>query len=314
MTLLCSCRPAALVGEGQEESQGTGEAALLWSIATKGGKRLLLAGSLHLLGAEDHPLPQLLFDGLDASDTLITETGALEESRAEIELFVRDRGTLPDGERLSDYCAGGGVCEQLVAYFAATPDALARLQSFRPWLASLQIATAAYRVVGMESRFGVDAVMLERATRRGMRIGRLESPAMQLCALADLSREQEVEILGEVLEELMDGTALAEYGSLKEAWRKGDLQALAQHVERIMAGAGEGKQSLEARMLSARNHMFAERIGDLAELPPEQAQDLFILVGAGHLVGAEGILARLGERLGVVPVRVLPGDGLLETP
>ena len=300
---LVACDPAARIVEDDRGRPGSSDPAMIWSIPTASGCRLLLAGSLHLLGPEDHPLPQVLLQSLDSCATLFTETGALSESQSQIERFVRSRGILPTGESLQDQELGAEVARQLEAYLELRPGVADRLRSLRPWMASLQIAMESYRRAGMQRVLGVDAVLLERATRRGMCIAALESPTRQLSGLADLSRQEQVQLLGGVLGEVLDGTALEDYLNMRQLWRRGDLSGFSQHVEAQLV---EGHGSIEARMLDERNAHFAERIAELAGLPPGEAEDCLVLVGAGHLVGARGLLARLARRLDSPPVRIMP--------
>ncbi len=279
---------------------------MVWSVPTASGCKLLLVGSLHLLGKQDHPLPQVLFDGLDACDVVITETGSPAESRLEIEQFVRDNGMLPPGEELLTQELGTRLGQKLSAYLDANPTAGARLQSLRPWAATLQIAAGSYRGEGIDSSHGVDAMLLQRAAERGMRIASLESPTMQLSAWAGLAWEEQVRLLGEVLDEVQDGTGLEEYARLRELWRAGDLAGLARHMQQALSGENT---VIEARLLGARNRRFAERIAELAEMPADRAEDCLVLVGAAHLVGSAGLLELLGERLGVALVRIMPAAG-----
>lgn len=297
-----SCQPSV----AGKEQKGTNDPAVVWSISTKSGKKLILAGSLHLLGPEDHPLPQVLMDSLNRCRVLITETGRAEEARDELKAFVVSRGELSAGERLSE-AVTDEVREGLARHYEVVPEARDQLEPLRPWLAALRIGAWRYGTMGVQRSLGVDATLLKLAEKRGMQIGSMESPVDQLGVLADLPWEGEEKLLKEVLEKASEQAFVASFGKLKEAWRSGDLVRLDRHLKETQQGSDRG---LEGMLLGERNRRFAEHIRELGEASSEDVEDTMVLVGAGHLVGAAGIVATLRDEMGMELVRVSPGDAV----
>ena len=275
----CSCRPT-----GTALSTDPG---VVWSIETKKGHQIFLAGSLHLLRKKDHPLPRTLFDALDRSQRLITESGGGEDSAAEVKQIVEKFGKLPQGSHLSDTVSEEAKLA-LNAHYQENPGTKKAMEDSRAWLASIQVAMTSYRASGTKKAHGVEATLLAIANRDRLSVGQLETPSEQLGALASLSPETQEALLVQALEESDDMDA--RYQPVKEAWRKGDLKTIREHFEREL---DPRFAPLQKAVLHDRNIRFASSIVQMVE---DTEENILVLVGVGHLVGDWGIPALLRKQ------------------
>jgi uncharacterized protein YbaP (TraB family) len=89
----------------------------------------------------------------------------------------------------------------------------------------------------------------------------------------------EVDAVGEVTDAIV------------EAWLRGDSERLA---ELALLGSGEGEEAeaFHRAMYLERNRKMAGRIAELID----RGGEWFVVIGAAHMVGDEGIPALLAER------------------
>ena len=162
-------------------------------------------------------------------------------------------------------------------------------------LPTLELAKVGYAPEG-----GVDKHFLDRA--RGKKaIVELESAEDQLRMLAGLDEALQKRMLQDYLEEQRHTGEMVEV--FAQAWRAGDADAMAAH---LLADADRPEyKDLYEHIFFARNRRMLERMQALLVQP---GRTHFVVVGAGHLVGKDGLIdlfMRAGYR-----VRQLPQDGI----
>jgi len=101
-----------------------------------------------------------------------------------------------------------------------------------------------------------------------------------------MTNEEQERLLAETLKEL--DTQQADVTRLANAWKNGDAAT----VERIVLQDLKSEPRLYQRMLVDRNRDWLPKIEALVA----KGSRPFIVVGAAHLVGADGLLAMLRGR------------------
>lgn len=256
-----------------------GEHPSLWQVSTEHGT-MFLFGSVHFGHPDLYPFPAAIEDAFAASETLVVEVDgkALAEQRS----ALAEMGKLPAGRRLSDE-----IPSELHARLAEVlEEMLIPVESFSqvaPWSLSLVLTEIAFNTLGYTAASGVDNYFMDRADQR--EIVALETPDEQIALLRELDG-------GASLSGAIDFLDSAEANGprMMKAWRCGDDAALGQAVLGPAPGpAAPG--SFRERMFSARNRIMAERLEPLLA-----RGDVFVVVGAGHLLGEDGIPALLEAR------------------
>jgi hypothetical protein len=192
-------------------------------------------------------------------------------------------GFLPPGQALRD-----GLPAPLSARLEALAPTLGldldELDRLRPWLAAQQVTLAQAMRAGALPELGVEQVLSREASGRRLVLRFLESPEQQIRVLADLAPTDQLTFLEAAVAEAERGDAA--FDALTQEWVRGDIAALEQRVAVLQAAAGP---AVYERLITQRNAAFAAVV--LEEL--DGAGVVFVAVGAAHLVGPDGVVARL---------------------
>jgi uncharacterized protein len=260
---------------GAADASAGHSAGFLWEISSPGGKGYLL-GSLHLAGPEIYPLSGRILDAYGRCAVLAVEadvTGA----GAEVQELLSASAHYPPGESLSSH-----ISPRTLERLRESGVDVASVEHMRPWYLGMTLQLKLFEELGFGQRYGIDVHFLERARREGRRIVELEGLGRQMEMLVALDQENEDLFLDYALED-MERTR-TEASGLIQAWLRGDER----HVERLLARtfqADPGFGRLRERLILERNREMAIRIKDLVA----EANGVFVIVGAGHLVGEDAL-------------------------
>lgn len=264
----------------------------LWSVESADGTgTVLLLGSVHLLRAEDQPLPATVFAAYERAERLV-----MELDPAELEPGASQAAL----QRVGIMSPGGSTAEVLTAEEWRRAEILATeagidLQAvamLEPWFAALALYAGGLAASGYDPALGVDQQVANWATRDARPVRGLETLDEQLLLFKRLEVGTQREMLLKTLEELVaieDDTA-----RLIAQWRNGDLAALAGRLETDF----RDYEDLRASILTRRNHAWLPAIKALLDAGGTS----LVVVGALHLVGPEG----LPELLEAMGLRVTP--------
>lgn len=254
----------------------------LWQV--QGEKPLYLLGSIHLAEPGLYPLDPALQRAFEASDVLVVEadvTGPAEERAAR--LFM-ERGMLPAGESLEQRLPA-----KMLERLKSRGVDLGTLGFMRPWALALVLQSNELARLGYDPDLGVDVHFLRLAHTRGMKVEELEGLEAQYDLFADMDAPEEEAFLAQTLDEL---DAVGSLGKeILAAWRMGDARALEQV---IFSGLGDDPlaKRIHERIFFERNRTMAAKI----ERYLRNGRAAFVIVGAGHVVGEQGLVALLKQK------------------
>lgn len=255
------------------------DAPFLWELQGPAAKHYL-AGSVHLLPPSAYPLPVALERAYAVSRELILETdpGALASPPLQREML--DRGSSPKGLRAE---VGDAMYAEVRKQAARLSVPESVCDAFKPWFCALSLGVLSFRQAGFDPALGVDQHFYRRAIEDGRELRWLESPLDQLDLFSTMSEATAGHFLASTLEQLDD----PRYGieNLVRQWRENDTAGVAVIVEEMRVASPE----VYRRLLAERN---AAWMPQLLERFRGQTPVL-VLVGATHLIGPEGLIARL---------------------
>ena len=238
-----------------------------------------LAGSVHLLKADDSALPAAFNRAYSSSKGLVMELDLTQLDPMDTAAWLMEHGTLPAGTTLRKKI--GDTRYQRVAAEAQRLGMPAELlDQFQPWVIGMQLLEVQYQKLGFQADQGVEQQLDQRAQADGKPVSGLETLADQLGALGSLSDDDQQRFLDLIVAEMHDVAGDTE--AVISAWRAGDAPRLAGLL-------GEEYKSFPAlyRMLvSDRNKRWMPQLEKLLQ----SGQDYFVVVGALHLVGDGGLL------------------------
>ncbi len=274
---------AALGGLGVLALSGTALAAPpVWHLEEPGGGKITLFGSVHLLSdATQWRNPALTAD-LAGAGAVWFEIPIDATAQAEAGQLALQKGLLPEGQTLSTVLPPDLYVRTLaVAQREGLPEAA--LQRMRPWMAELTLSLLYFQKQGARADLGVEEQLSAAAPHDADR-GAFETVAGQIDLFADDPLPEQIASLSETLDEIGKDPDI--FGRLARAWVDGDVQRIEHEALEPMK---REDAALYDRLIVARNRRFAARIAQLAQ----QGRNVFVVVGVGHLVGADGVPALL---------------------
>lgn len=256
----------------------------VWQISD-GKNTVYLGGTFHMLKPSDYPLPQEFEQVYNKVNWLVFETDILALENPDFQTYFQQKMRLPTGKILADKLSPKAYAE-LIRYMAKNNLDIGQFQSFKPQMISLVINILELKKLGLTAQ-GVDDFFGKKAVNAGKIISQLESKEDQAGYLANMASGHESRF---ILQTLADVKELEqELDTLSQAWREGNAQALYQTGIATMI---EDYPQVYQTLMVERNRNWLPRIETLLQQPEEK----FILVGALHLVGPDGLLEQLKSK------------------
>lgn len=242
---------------------------------------MLLFGSVHVLPPNLRWRPAALDLALKEADDIWFELPVDEATSQEVAQLAARNGTLPPGQSLFGLLTPKDAARlaQIASDHGVKPQALDRL---KPWLAEVALASALYGKQGAASEHGVEAT-LAAAVPPTVRRRALESPAEQIALFSETPMADQIaSLLGSMAEIETDPDTFTD---LLNVWMAGDTKGLAHETMSLR----EASPELFKRLVTLRNAAWTRQLD--ARLKGHG--HTVVVVGAGHLVGDDGVPARL---------------------
>ena len=253
----------------------------VWKVSN-GEDAVYVGGTIHILPISEFPLPNQFTDVYEQADTLVFEVKMPDPTDIEGQKKMMAGLAYAEGKSLKDDVSEK-TYQALNAYlanFGANADQLAQ---FKPGMvASMLVAMEAQRshMAGQ----GVDAYFMQLAARDGKTSEYLESLDFQINMLANMGAGEEDRLISETLETLPELKEMLQ--STIKAWRHGDTEQIDELV--VDTFKRESPTSYDD-VFTKRNQNWLPQIEAMFG---DEDQE-FVLVGAGHLVGDDSVIALL---------------------
>ena len=228
----------------------------------------------------DFPLPAAYTQAFNASSRMAFEVDsrALKESTESL----LKAGRYPKGDSLKKH-VDPRTYAFLRRFFELLNVPEQTLIQYKPWFIALLLQSAATHNEAPEA--GVDEFFMRRAAKRSMPVVGLETVQEHARVYSGLN-DHDSEIL--LLVTFIPSHNSVGNDTIMKAWRRGDAEALAAIMQRDSADA----PAFNVRILDARNRAWIPKIEHFIA----SGQTYFVIVGAGHFGGPNGLLALLRAR------------------
>jgi uncharacterized protein YbaP (TraB family) len=260
----------------------------LWKVTGPKGV-VYLFGTIHAAKADFYPLPSIIEDSFEKADTLIEEidiSDPAEAARAQRDLL--EDGSYPNGETITNHLSEI-TRSHLTAYLKKGYLPEPAIAHMRPWLVSMLVEQVELHRMGFEPSYGLDQHFLEGAQQSHKQIGALEDAGSQLKLLSSLSEEFQDRLL---LNSLVDTEKSQDVlDVLTRAWQSGDEAQMQELITNSVRDYPQLKPLITS-LLDDRNTGMTAKIERFLQTP----KTYFVAVGAGHLVGEQGILSQLRRK------------------
>jgi uncharacterized protein YbaP (TraB family) len=244
-----------------------------------------LLGSVHVLKADNYPLPGVFESAFSNASVVVFETDIAAMLRPETQTQLMTQSELPNGQTLKDVLS--------TKTYAALTDYIKKaglqeetIVSMRPGMAATMLVLQELQEDGYDPDKGMDLYFYQRCAKDGKTVRGLEPLEFQIGLLCGLSREEGEGIVKSTLKDLAD--AKSQFDDLLKAWQTGDSAAL----EKLLNDAQKEDPAVMKRILTDRNLKWAPQIEALAK----GTNNAVVIVGAGHLVGKDGVVELLKQR------------------
>lgn len=268
-----------------------------WRIDGKQGDgkkaSVYLLGSMHFGHPSFFPLPKVIERAFDESTVLAVEVDVTRIDAARAEQALMQYGQLPRGQSLRSLLSAS-TYKQLTEACSRKKLPVSAFERFQPWFAALQLVLSEIRASPLDQSLGLDLHFLKRADHH--RIDELESFESQLKLSAEASFADQEALLSRTLDDLANSQDYLM--TLASAWQQGDLETLQSSLVEPFQ-ADPMTQSLYRTMFITRNAAMTKAV----ETYLKSGETVFVVVGAGHLIGSDGLIARL-KQLGYSVERV----------
>ncbi|HEX2818289.1 MAG TPA: TraB/GumN family protein [Phenylobacterium sp.] len=253
----------------------------VWVVKDKDSE-VVLFGSIHVLPPGLDWAPPVLDRALRTADDIWFELPIDPKSEAETAALATQLGVLPPDGSLFKLLGpqDGALMSKVAQALDVSPALLDRLQ---PWLAEIALAGGAYRKVGADANSGVENTIAAMATPKAKRKA-FETPAEQIALLSGGAMDEQIASLRETMHELDEQPD--EFTALVRAWVDGDVQALDREA---LAPIRNSSPALFKRLVLDRNARWTQVLD--ARLKGHGRT--VVVVGIGHLIGPDGVPARL---------------------
>lgn len=258
--------------------------APVWKIE-KDANPMYIGGTMHLLTASDYPLPSAFETAYQLSGRLVFETDLAKMKSPQFQQYMLAELSYSDGRNLQQVLRAD-TYRSIAEFFTARGVPMTSVENFKPGMVATMMAMVELQRLGLAG-VGVDSYFDQRADKEQKAKGKLETAEEQISFIANMGVGREDEMLTYNLADLENLPAL--WKSMNQAWRSGDMHAL----EEISASSlRDDFPDIYQTLLVDRNNAWIPQI----EAMSQTAEVEFVLVGALHLAGSDGVLAMLSRR------------------
>ena len=261
--------------------------ALIWQVSPPGqGTESVVMGTMHVSDPRVIALADRMEDVILDAQTLVVEVALTPEAQMVLAGAMIDMTGPPLDDRL-----GPADFERLAGIVEGYGLPRTMLQRMQPWAAAILISVPEVEYARMSSGAPVlDQQLEDLAETAGIGVVGLETVEEQLAALSGLDEELQIEQLRVAIGDHDRIDAIFE--QMLHYYLSGDLSGFHNWMLDQMAGADpELVAAFLDTLIDQRNVRMADRVR-----PFLNDGGAFVAIGALHLPGPNGVLARLADQ------------------
>lgn len=255
-------------------------------VARDADSTMYIFGTLHIRRAGEPWGGPRAQAGLAEAEDVWTELLINPESDAQTQVLALRYGMAEAGRPLSSYFSA----EENARIAAAAQRfglPIQMVEAMRPWMAGLTLSMMPMLQAGFDPNQGADRLIDAYADANGKNARAFETVEEQIQMLAGFSEAVQRQMVLEALEEADAGGPMME--SMATAWQTGDMRTLERLVVTDMR---DDYAEFYQVLLADRNDAWVE----VLDRELQGAGVDFVAVGAGHVIGSEGLVAQLRAR------------------
>lgn len=223
---------------------------------------------------------------LASAEEIWTEIEISPQADAQAQALATQLGQAPADKPLSSWLTAEEN-ERLNALTQRLGIPRAYLETMQPWMAGLTLSLLPIMQAGYDPMSGVDRAVDAYGDANGKTMRSFETIEQQLGFFSALNEETQREFLREAINEAEQGPAMI--GEMTSAWERGDLETL----ERVVV------DDTRREYPEVYESLFLRRNNAWMEVLTREMQGSgvdFVAVGAGHLLGEDGLVEQMRAR------------------
>lgn len=271
--------PAILLNTAvSQELQDQGEKHFLWKVSSAKNTVYLL-GSLHVLGKDSYPLGDAYETAFQDSEIVVFEVDPGELDKPETIQFILKKAALEKGSTLKEVISPEAY-EQTKKELKEMGADIGMFSLTKPWFVALTATILKLSKMGFDPEYGVDRYFYDKAIGSSKEVLGLETAQYQIELIASLGDESDDDVLLHTLKDL--DVIEVELPNLVDSWKRGDSEKFQDLIFRSYVDYPDVYQKL----FVVRNNNWVPHI----ESYLKEDKNYLVVVGAGHLVGSEGLV------------------------
>jgi len=255
----------------------------VWKIEGNGNE-FYVGGSIHILRDQDYPLPKAFDEAYNSADIITTELDMQEMNNPENGMKMQQALMYQDEKTLSTVLSET-VYHKLDSVAKTLGVNLKMMDKFKPSMAIIALTFQSLQKLGVTSE-GVDAHFTKQAQKDEKPMLFLETFDEQLAFIESMGKGNEDEFVLYSIEDMKNNEA--EFVHLIEDWKTGKQELMLKQLNDFQLNYPDIYKTL----LVERNNNWMSRLEDYLKTPEVE----FVIVGAMHLMGSEGVLNLLKEK------------------
>jgi hypothetical protein len=256
----------------------------LWKVS---GQRatVYLLGSVHFLKADNYPLAAPIESAFAKAAIVAFEMdpGQLQAPATLQKLMAK--AMLPPGETFQEQLSAK-TYSQFTNLAAEVGMPLFLMEGLKPAFGAFMLVELGLKKLGFDPDNGVEMHFYALARKQGKTVIPLESVDFQIDLLTSFSREETELLVKSTLEDIANLKKLL--GDMVTAWQTGDAAGL----DKLLNSMAVEAPGIFKRLLTDRTRQWAPKVEELSR----GEKNAIVIVGAGHLVGKDGLVELLRKK------------------
>jgi uncharacterized protein YbaP (TraB family) len=253
---------------------------------TDGVGTLYLFGTIHLGKPEFYPLNRLVTDAVRSSYALAVEADVTDT--VAITKQITDAAAYPGTDTLDRHISPV-LLQRLERLLEKYGFPLAPAKKMKPWMLAMTLDYLGGSDAGYSPLYGADVYLLGLARSLKKPVAEVESMVFQINLFESLTPTEQEDYLASTVDAIESGELRTQLVELVDAWARADGTTIAKTMEESEAAYTPAEKWITTKLITDRNISMTRRVEEYLN----SGKQYFVAVGAGHLVGEGGIVARL---------------------
>jgi len=265
----------------------------LWEVQNGKNKAFIL-GSLHIMPEDVYPLDEKIEKAFEEADYLVVEVDATKIDQKEMTDLISKNAGYENGKSLKTELPEE-LYKSVSEKFGKLGVPMTKIDIYKPWFVSMNLGLLCLQKLNITAGQGIDVHFLSKEKVSNKKIIELETANAQIEMLSSNPEKAQIDYLQYSIDDYEKCATI--YENMLEAWKLGDTTGLYKVTKKKMLALEKelpGMINFYNKMFTERDFNMIKKIDNLLNNGEDKVY--FIIIGAVHLVGDDGILNLLNKK------------------